>query len=213
MVNVYKDDHEGQSSPGMSSCQCIFPAWDIGVESGADVRKAALNTITLAAEWCDFNDNCSFYPGAACAGYDPAEILNNLHRLIVDRSYPSGMIQEGGGGIQNFTVTPSALACMFLQSYQENIHLFPDWPTDQDASFGNLNACGGFLISSEFKAGQVSYVKVESLAGETCRLANPWGNSSVTLTSSLGTTGRLSGTVLRFPTEVNQSVILEPANE
>jgi hypothetical protein len=212
MINVYKDGHEGQSSPGMSSCQCVFPAWDIGIESNAEMRKAALDTITLAAEWCDFNDNCSFYPGAACAGYDSREILNNLHRLISDHAYASGMIREGGGGIQNFTVTPSALACMFIQSYQQNIHLFPDWPADQDASFGNLNACGGFLISSGMKAGKVSYVEIESLAGEACRLANPWANSSVKVTSSTGTASHLSGAVIGFPTQKNESVVLEPEN-
>jgi hypothetical protein len=65
---------------------------------------------------------------------------------------PSFIIPTRGGGTEDFAIIPAAICAMFIQSYQQNIHLFPDWPMVQDASFGNLNACGGFLISSQVKS-------------------------------------------------------------
>ena len=53
----------------------------------------------------------------------------------------------------NMRIVPATLAAMFVQSYQTNMHIFPDWPTNQSAAFGNLNACGGFLVSSAITLG------------------------------------------------------------
>ncbi len=210
LVHVYQQRHQHSSGPGMSSCQCIFPGWDIGVESSEAERKAALDTITLAAQWYDFNNQCSFYPGAACAGYAPGEILTNLHELITHYAYPNFMIHAGGGGTENFAVTPATLACMFLQSYQKNIHLFPDWPKDRDATFGNLNACGGFLVSSQIKQGEVAYVKIESTAGEECRIVNPWNGRTVSMLSNHGIRLPQSGNLLTFPTIKGETVEIRP---
>jgi hypothetical protein len=210
MYCVYKLRGQRMSGPGMSSCQCIFPGWVVGLESPAPERKAALDTVTLAAQWYDFNDQCSFYAGTACAGYDPAEILDNLHELIARYSFPNGMITGGGGGTENFAVTPAALAAMFVQSYQRNIHLFPDWPADRDAEFGNLNACGGFLVSSAIEKGRVRYVRIKSTAGEVCRIENPWPGVTVTVSTNHAAARTLGGKVLEFPTSAGDDVMLQP---
>jgi hypothetical protein len=99
---------------------------------------------------------------------------------------------------------------MFVQSYQDNIHVFPNWPADQDASFGNLNACGGFLISSEMKQGNVAYVKIQSNAGQECRLVNPWPSVAVRVSSGEQSQSRLSGALLKFPMRSGQTVVLVP---
>ena len=210
MVNLYHDYHQRQSGPGMSSSQCLFPGWAIGLESGAFEKKAALDTVTLTAHWYDFNNMCTFYADAACAGYDPQEILANLHELIVRTAFPSFIIPEGGGGTEDFAIVPDALASMFLQSYQTNIHLFPDWPNDKDAAFGNLNACGGFLVSSRIRHGTVPYIAVESLAGQTCRMVNPWRNKKVRLISNVQKKTSLSGDVLEFSTQNGEKLTLTP---
>jgi hypothetical protein len=97
---------------------------------------------------------------------------------------------------------------MFLQSYQEYIHLFPNWPMDQDASFGNLNACGGFLIGSAVKQGKIPYVQVVSQAGEECRLVNPWPGHSVSLQGGGDRPRTLHGKVLKFSSRKGQHYIL-----
>ncbi len=208
MVHLYRKREQRASGPGMSSCQCIYPGWAIGMESSEAEKTAALNTLTLAAQWYDFNNQCSFYPGAACAGYDPGEILENLHELIARYAYPNFIIHAGGGGTENFAVTPATLASMFAQSYQANLHVFANWPMNQNAAFGNLNACGGFLVSSAVHEGRVGYVQILSQAGEECRLVNPWPGQSVNVSSSRATARTLEGPLLVFKTNPGETVTL-----
>jgi hypothetical protein len=210
MYKVYHDFNERSSSPGMSSAQVVFPGWAIGLESSEVERQAALNTITYAAQWYDYNNDCTFYPGAACVGYDPTEILKNLDGLIDHHMASNFMFLTGGGGTEDFAIVPATISAMFLQSYQNNIHVFPNWPMDQDASFGNLNACGGFLLSGEVKEGKVSYVKIQSTAGQECRLVNPWSGALVRVISDKQSRGNLSGGVLKFPTEIGETLFLTP---
>jgi hypothetical protein len=208
MVNVYHDGRQRQSGPGMSSSMAIFPGWAIGLESSEAERKAALDTVTLTAHWFDFNDQCTFYAAAALAGYDPREILGNLHELIAHYAYPNFIIEAGGGGTENFAVTPAALGAMFIQSYQKDIHVFANWPMDKDAAFGNLNACGGFLISSALKGGKIEYVKITSIAGQECGLVNPWPETDVDFSSNRRPSAVLHGVELRFPTQAGEEIVL-----
>jgi hypothetical protein len=154
MIKVFQDKKQRTSSGGMNSSQAIFPAWAIGLESESSLREAAFNTVDFDSHWFDANNDCAFYPAAACIGYDPKAILQHLDELL-DTEYPSFIIPTRGGGTEDFAIVPATISAMFLQSYQQNIHLFPDWPMEQDASFGNLAACGGFLISSQVAQGQV----------------------------------------------------------
>jgi hypothetical protein len=210
MYHVYQDRQQRNSSPGMSSAQVIFPGWAIGLESSDDEKKAALNTITWAAQWYDYNNECTFYPGAACIGYDPHEILKNIDGLIQTQMAPNFMFRTGGGGTEDFAIVPATISAMFLQSYQKNIHLFPDWPMDQDASFGNLSACGGFLLSSQVTQGKIDFVKVQSLAGQKCSLANPWPQNRVSVSNNRSQSAVLSGAVLSFATQPGDLILLKP---
>jgi hypothetical protein len=209
MYNVYHDHQVRGSSAGMNSTQAIFPGWTIGMESPESDRQAAYNTVLVAAEWFDYNDDCSFYPSAAAVGIDPHLILSNLDDLIASTS-PDFIFHSGGGGTENFAIVPATLSLMFVQSYQENIHIFPNWPMDQDASFGNLNACGGFLVSSAVKHGRIPYVKIQSNAAQPCQLANPWPNASVSISSNKGPERVLSGPVLKLPTQANEVLTFTP---
>ena len=207
---VYKDRQVRPTSAGMNCTQAIFPGWSFGIESTPQERKAALDTVTLAAEWYDVNNDCTFYPSAAAVGYDPKEILENLRGLIDTYQEPNFMIRTHGGGTEDDAITPCCLAYMFLQSHQQNIHLFPNWPMDQDASFGNLNACGGFLIGSAVKQGKIPYVQVVSEAGEECRMVNPWPGCSVSLEGGGEKPLTLKGELLKFPTLKGQTCLLLP---
>jgi len=205
---TYKNRKITNSSAGMSCVQTIFPGWSFGLESPEMERNAALNTVTFAAQWYDFNNLCNSYAAAAAAGYDPSEILANLDGLLETYERPDFTIHVGGGGTENAAIVPTTLHNMFLQSYQTNIHVFPNWPKDVDAAFGDLPACGGFLVSSRQAKGKIDYVKITSSKGEICHLANPWPGSKVKMTGVDGNT--FKGVVLNIPTKEGQTFFLEP---
>ena len=60
-----------------------------------------------------------------------------------------------------------------LQSYDGTIRIFPAFSGLKTARF-TLHAQGGFVISSEIKAGEVRWVSIKSLHGNPCKLELPW---------------------------------------
>ncbi len=205
----YKPRQES-SSPGMSASMTIFPGWQFGLESSAKDRNAALNTIRYQRLWFDFNNTCSFYPAAACAGYNPVSILNHMHILTRHFMRPNFAFWFGGGGVENCADIPAGLCAMFLQSYQTNIHVFPDWPISQNASFGDLLACGNFLISSRLRNGHIQFVRIVSNSGRELRLANPWPGHPVHVSFTGGRTKTIRATVLKIPTTPGESLTFTP---
>lgn len=213
-VAVYQDRQVRGSSAGMNSTQTIFPGWNVGLESDPTTFAAAKNTVYLAAEWYDGNDCCTFYPSAAAIGIDPNLLLTNLDYAIIDHAYPNLMFSFGnpipGGGTEDYSVVPCALANMFLQSYQTNLHIFPNWPANQNASFGNLNACGGFLVASAWTNGLIPYVQITSTAGRVLNLANPWPQTTVQITSTVNPTTQFTGNIFTYQTQVGEVLTLTP---
>jgi len=60
---------------------------------------------------------------------------------------------------------------MLLQSWGGCIRVFPACPSAwRDATFHNLRAEGGFLVSAARKNGRTAWVCIRSLAGEPCRI-------------------------------------------
>jgi hypothetical protein len=210
MVKSFMDHTIRMSGAGMSSAQVIFPGWNIGLESEPSLLLAASNTLWLAAQWYDYNNECNFYPGAACAGYDPNTLLSTLDTFLTHYRYNNFMIDVGGGGTEHYAIVPATLAAMFVQSYQTNLHVFPDWPKDQSAAFGQLNACGGFLVSSAITLGRPEYVRIESAAGKMLNLANPWPGEKIRCVSSRSGTADWSGVVLHYQTEAGEILTFTP---
>ncbi len=196
------------SSAGMDSLQAVFPGWQIGLESSPKMLKAGRDTTELMRIWYDANDSSSFYPAAAAVGYNPEKILRHLHIFVRHNAFPNFAYNIHNGGIENEATVPVTLCAMLIQSYQQNIHLFPDWPPNRDARFGNLPACGNFLISSEMRAGRVAYVQIISNAGRPLRLSNPWPKQSVHYQIVGGKQGTLSGAVLMMPTHAGEIISL-----
>jgi alpha-L-fucosidase 2 len=104
-----------------------------------------------------------------------------------NQSYPN-MAVHHFGGVENLNVTTSGLDEMLLQSFQNDIKVFPDWPSDTNAKFGDLPAYGDHLVSSSIENNAVQYVRAISQVGGTLTLTNPWpaGPSSTTPTARTG---------------------------
>jgi len=107
--------------------------------------------------------------------------LQHMDDLVKDRANPNFYIHSGGGGVEGFNVVPSAICEMLLQSFQGRIRLFPDWPSDAPAKFGDLRAYGGFLISSSTQNGAVQYARIISENGRDDVVVNPWPGQPVAL--------------------------------
>lgn len=48
----------------------------------------------------------------------------------------------------------------------------------KNAKFTNLRTYGAFLVSSSCKDGEIEYVTIVSEKGRTCKIENPWGNTT-----------------------------------
>jgi len=62
-----------------------------------------------------------------------------------------------------------------LQSQGGDIRLFAANPLEGHYAFHSLRARGAFLVSSEMRDGKVPYALIQSLAGNTCVLVQPFG--------------------------------------
>ena len=75
--------------------------------------------------------------------------------------------------MEAMSVLATAMNESLLQSYDGTIRIFPAFSGRKTARF-TLHAQGGFVISSEIKAGEVQWVLIKSLHGNPCKLELPW---------------------------------------
>ncbi|HKH90222.1 MAG TPA: alpha-L-fucosidase [Gemmatimonadaceae bacterium] len=78
---------------------------------------------------------------------------------------------EAGPVIETPLAAANTLQELFVQDWGGAIRLFPAVPSAwKDASFHRLRTEGAFLVSGIRRAGRTALVRVESLAGQPCRL-------------------------------------------
>ncbi len=96
------------------------------------------------------------------------------------QNYPNGMTNNTNGVFEYLGVHMSTMNESLLQSYNEQIRVFPALPSDSSlVTRFTLAAKGGFLVTSEREAGDVKYVGLKSLAGNSATVVNPWGAAAV----------------------------------
>lgn len=110
------------------------------------------------------------------------------------------------------SILETTLDEMLLQSHQGKIRVFPAVPDDWASRF-KLHAQGGFVVTSERAEGEVSYVAIKSMQGQSCTLANPWATGEkvrVRLANSNRTIVEVTdGSDLRFKTERGRIYVVE----
>lgn len=86
------------------------------------------------------------------------------------------------------------------------LHVFPAWPRQWNARY-TLLARGGFLVTSSIRDGSVDFIKLESQAGATCKLRNPFpiGADLYRNGSKVET---LHGSMLEFKTQKGERIVL-----
>lgn len=151
-----------------------------------------------------------------------AKILQHLQTIPeagnLDRGDPGDF--TGPDGHAPFAVDagsafPAEVVTEFLlQSHGGELRLFPAAPLTGHYAFHSLRARGAFLVSAEFRDGQVPYVLVQSLRGNPCRVANPFGATAVRVrdldTGAVGLERAFEPeAMIDFPTEAGHVYVLE----
>ena len=192
--------------------QHVWPAGAIGLGSDPKLLEIARNTHAALGRWRDFNGFPTFYTAAARLGIDPKLILTNLRGQLRRHTYPNLFIFYGGGGIECCSGVPTCIDEMLLQSHEGILRLFPCWPKDRDARFGNLRAYGAFLVSAELRDGRVRNVRIASEKGRPLTVLNPWPGQSVVVVRNGRRAGRVRGTRLTFATRPGEIIALAPGD-
>ncbi len=101
--------------------------------------------------------------------------ISYLDGLMRDFVRPSTMYREEGGPV---TETPlaavSSMVDMLMQSYGDEINVFPACPDRwKDASF-TLYAEGGYTVSAARREGALQFVRIRAKKAGICRLRSPF---------------------------------------
>jgi alpha-L-fucosidase 2 len=97
---------------------------------------------------------------------------------------------------------------MLLQDLNGSIRIGYALPAGIGASFRDLRAERGFLVSAEIdRRGRIGGVVIKSTAGGRCRVANPWKGRAVRVKP--GRPSRLTGDILEFDTKPGGEYRLE----
>jgi hypothetical protein len=173
--------HDPPTSPTRNgenvSAELIWPYDLTGI--GAPTYQTALNTWNTRPHpygnvWA--NDAVQ----AARLGLGNQALQGMRTMLQRYQNYPNGMTNNTNGVFEYLGVHLAALNESLMQSYNDRIRVFPAIPTDGSfvAKF-TLLAKDGFLVSSEREGGEIKYVGLRSLYGNTARVVNPWGTQEI----------------------------------
>jgi hypothetical protein len=168
----------------------VYPGENLAIGGDARQLQIARDSLEQMNSWVvtrggnTNNGFCKIFPIAARVGWPADDLVEKFKAAILHQWRPSNLtVFQGGGGIET-SGSVEAIDSMLLQHEDGVLRLFPDWPVKMDASFTRLRAKGAFLVSSEQRAGAVSYVDVTSEKGGTLVIASPWGVRPVHVVST-----------------------------
>jgi hypothetical protein len=134
-------------------------------------------------ENCQWNgNNSSIILSVARARLSMPGAMNWMRTELWNRTRPNGTLTLNrlGHGLNNFGhyteqfAASMAIGELLLQSVDNVIRVFPAWPQERDATFKDLRAQGGFLVSASQVKGRIKELKITSTVGGRLRLLSPW---------------------------------------
>ncbi len=157
----------------------IFPLYVLNIDDEPERRSLMEQSIRrhvgLNGDNCMYKFTGSASLSAALGDGDVA--LTQLQRALTilrggPTVTPNTLYSEGGWPTFESPISASrSVLDMLLQSWGKYIRVFPACPSAwRDASFHDLRAEGGFLVSAVRKDGHTQFIRIKSLAGEPCRL-------------------------------------------
>jgi hypothetical protein len=171
----------------------------------------------------EWSKDMAFIAGARMGdrGYYPAMLTNGaVENTEYGNITDSPMIpyyKRKKLSVDTASAFPAGVMNEFLLNSQfGEIRLFPAMPLTGHYAFHSLRARGAFLVSSEFRDGQVPYALVKSLAGNPCKMIQPFDKNAHVLVRELGT-GKIVAEIpqagieqpIEFTTTTGQTYALE----
>jgi alpha-L-fucosidase 2 len=127
---------------------------------------------------------------------------NTFHTNYDWRGLGVGDIGKPAVTLEAGFAAAAAILEMLLQSHGGLIRLFPTVPpTWGDAQFRTLRAEGAFIVSAKMADHAVRFVEIESEAGETCRMHNPFDGPCRLTNQKTDKSRTLRGDILQFNTK------------
>jgi alpha-L-fucosidase 2 len=168
----------------------LYPLFQLNPDSPADrelVDKSVVHWHQIengkALAGYSYTGAASLY-AALGRGNDANQILQHflLGDIGISQLLSNTMYVESGGRNPVLETPLSAAASimeLLLQSWGGKIRVFPAVPDDwKEASFHQLRAQGGFLVSASRSQGKTDWISVKSLSGEPCVVKVPnWTNA------------------------------------
>ena len=172
---VYFAGNEG-AGPGWSVLWFTCLGDEFGPYKNPEKYKIAKRSFEKVHQKLYDHPNCFTvtYAAAARLGQNPDKIIETYKEVLRKRKLPNGMVDYTEGGMEETSSVPSAINEMLLQSYEHIVRLFPCWNLENEASFTNLRAYGGFLVSAKLKNKEIS-AQILSEKGSDLSVARPLG--------------------------------------
>ena len=167
---------------------CIFPLYDMNVETDPQripmMKKSIQHFTDLDGDNCIYKFSGASSLWAALGDGDNALKWLNRSLEVVPRfaalpskeriptATPNTFYSERENPTFESPVSASrSMLDMLLQDWGGTLRIFPAMPASwKDASFHDLLAQGGFLVSGVRKEGATQFIRILSLAGRVCRI-------------------------------------------
>ncbi len=157
----------------------IFPLYEMNIDEQPErlplMKQSIEHFTSFNGDDCMFKFNGASSLWAAIGNGDSAlKYLNRSLIILNPRTgptvTPNTLYSENGWPTFESPIASSRSELdMLLQSWGGKIRVFPAFPSEwKDASFYNLRAEGGFVVSAVKKDGATKFISVKSLAGEPC---------------------------------------------
>jgi len=127
---------------------------------------------------------------------------------VKDQSFPLPMWPFRHMSMESMSVLATAMNESLLQSYDGTIRVFPAFPDNKTGRF-TLHARGGFIVSSEIRAGMVQWISIKSILGNPCKLALPW-NKAVLRSNLKKSVQKITGPMEEIKTKINELIMILP---
>lgn len=138
----------------------------------------------------------------------PPELLEITHRTLrlIDVWEPHRFYLNRVRTLLGIVEPDTALGVEnLLQSHTGVIRAFPAVPADFSGGFENFGAQGAFVVSARRNRDGVSMIRIESLAGNECVIADPWGVGEAEVIderNGQNIVPMLEGLTIQFPTTI-----------